>query len=267
MKIRGIDYNVEVISNGEPIVLLHGFTGCIANWNHILAEFPQHQLVLIDIIGHGKTESPSDPSRYEMNEVVKDIVDILDTLSINRANILGYSMGGRLALSVAASFPERVKTLILESSSPGLNTPEERHNRKVSDEKLAEEILSHGVEKFVQRWEEIPLFSTQDQLSLETKQKLRLLRLQNNPVGLANSLIGMGTGSQPSWWEQLPSIEIPVLLLCGEWDIKFCDIAKNMHKYLPTSYLKEINHAGHTIHVEQPRIFGKIVSEFLSQNN
>lgn len=267
MKIRGINYHIEVKSEGEPLVFLHGFTGSSLNWEHLTTQFPQYQLIFIDIIGHGKTDSSVDPSRYEMKEVVEDLISIFDSLLIDKANVLGYSMGGRLALSLAATEPNRIRSLILESSSPGLNSQEERSTRKQSDQMLANEIKEKGINAFVDKWEKIPLFSTQNRLPHETRERIRQLRLQNSSIGLANSLIGMGTGSQPSWWNKLSHIDIPVLLLCGELDPKFCDIAKSMHNLLPNSYIKEINDAGHAIHVEQPRIFGKIVNEFLNKQN
>lgn len=264
MKIRGVDYHVEIMFKGEPLVFLHGFTGSSDSWQHLINEFQYHQLIFIDILGHGKTDHPSDSFRYKMEEVVEDIIEILNRLSIQKANVVGYSMGGRLALSLAALHPNRVKKLVLESSSPGLKTEEERHQRVKSDQMLADEIIKGGIFCFVDKWEKIPLFSSQMKLPDQQKKRIRNQRLLNSEVGLANSLIGMGTGSQPSWWGALPDLNIPVLLLCGELDQKFCDIAKSMHELLPCSVLKEINDAGHAIHVEQPRIFGKIVNEFLN---
>ncbi|WP_338789431.1 2-succinyl-6-hydroxy-2,4-cyclohexadiene-1-carboxylate synthase [Metabacillus sp. FJAT-53654] len=264
MKIRGIHYHVDVYSEGEPLVLLHGFTGSSHNWKSVMNDLRNCTFILIDIIGHGNTESPEAPSRYRMEEVVKDLASILDEIKIEKANFLGYSMGGRLALAFAATFPNRVNKLILESSSPGLKFVEEREKRKHEDEKLAGEIVRDGIVKFVERWENIPLFATQKRLPIQQRNSIRQQRLQNSNLGLANSLIGMGTGAQVSLWEELPNIKIPVLLLCGELDKKFCDIAKNMDEHLSISVVKQINDAGHAIHVEQPRIFGKIVNEFLN---
>ncbi len=266
MRIRGVYYHVELKSQGEPLVFLHGFTGSSTSWQHLVSEFPHHQLIFIDILGHGKSAHPGNSSRYKMEEIVEDIIAILNTLSIQKANLLGYSMGGRLALSIAASYPNRVNKLILESSSPGLKSVDERNKRMFHDQALAEEILQSGIRNFVDRWEKIPLFASQNVLSTEQKSRIRSQRLLNSEIGLANSLIGMGTGSQPSWWDILPELKFPVLLLCGELDEKFCEIAKSMHDLLPFSVLKQINQAGHAIHVELPRIFGKIVNEFLNQD-
>ena len=267
MRIRDVYYHVEIKSEGEPLVFLHGFTGSSLSWQHLIDEFRDHQLIFIDILGHGNTDHPSDPSRYKMKEVAEDIIEIFNRLSIQKAHVVGYSMGGRLALSLAALYPNRVGKLVLESSSPGLNTDKERHQRLESDQALADDILTGGIFRFVDKWEKIPLFSSQMTLSDQQKQRIRKQRLLNSEIGLSNSLIGMGTGSQPSWWRALPNLNIPILLLCGELDQKFCEIAKRMHELLPFSVLKEINRAGHAIHVEQPRIFGKIVNEFLNEDN
>ncbi|WP_299094369.1 2-succinyl-6-hydroxy-2,4-cyclohexadiene-1-carboxylate synthase [uncultured Metabacillus sp.] len=263
MKIRGIEYNVEVKSKGQPLVLLHGFTGSSSNWTSILNEISDTKFILIDIIGHGRTESPEDPARYRTEEAVEDLISILNKLNIEKANFLGYSMGGRLALSFTATYPNRVNKLILESSSPGIKDMDERIKRKISDEKLARSIIKNGMVSFVDYWEDIPLFSTQKRLPKEQRKQIREKRLENSSLGLANSLIGMGTGVQPSWWKMLPSIKNPILLVCGELDQKFCEIANKMNQMFPNSTLNEIKDAGHAIHVEQPRIFGKIVNEFL----
>ena len=137
-------------------------------------------------------------------------------------------MGGRLALSYAMEYPHRVRKLILESSSPGLKTEEERKNRQIQDHKLAQFILDKGIESFVDYWENIPLFSTQKSLPEAKQQEIRKQRLQNSPTGLANSLKGMGSGAQPSWWDRLSEFEVETLLLTGSLDQKFCSIAEQM---------------------------------------
>ena len=87
-------------------------------------------------------------------------------------------------------------------------------------------------------------------------------RLQNNAIGLALSLRGVGTGVQPSLYAQLPTLHIPVLLIAGELDIKFTIIAKHMAQALPQSQLHIIPAAGHTVHLEQPQLFTSLVGDF-----
>uniref|UniRef100_UPI00403F0FF4 2-succinyl-6-hydroxy-2, 4-cyclohexadiene-1-carboxylate synthase n=1 Tax=Aeribacillus sp. FSL k6-2211 TaxID=2954608 RepID=UPI00403F0FF4 len=263
LAVRNVNYWAETFGKGEPLVLLHGFTGSGETWGFLKNSLKKYQLVLIDIIGHGQTDSPENPERYRMEEAVEDLKEILLSLNIRKAHVLGYSMGGRLALSFAMRQPEFVKTLILESSSPGLKTEKERETRRLQDERLAQMILDEGIAAFVQHWENIPLFLTQKSLPPAVKDKIRKDRLKNNAIGLANSLKGMGTGVQPSWWGALKSFNIPTLLICGERDLKFCKIMKEMNQLIPCSELKIVPQVGHAVHVEQSKFFGKIIYEFL----
>ena len=265
MVIDGILYHVDTIGEGFPLLLLHGFTGDSTTWKPFFSQWSQtRKIILVDIIGHGKSASPTDVQRYDIVSVANDMKQILEQLEIEKADVLGYSMGGRLALSFALLFPEYVNKLLLESSSPGLETDEERESRKIQDEKLGNLIEANGIERFVDYWENIPLFSTQKNLPLHKQLEIRQQRLQNSVTGLKNSLVGMGTGSQPSWWDKLQELEAETLLLTGELDQKFCLISEKMVKRMKRAEWKNIKSCGHAIHVEQPEKFGTMVSEFLS---
>lgn len=262
--VNGVTYSVEVCGKGHPVVLLHGFTGSLDNWKTFVSMWKSRfTLILVDIIGHGKSEAPADYKRYSMENVVADLACLLDALKVEKTHLVGYSMGGRLALSFAVTYPDRLKKIVLESTSPGLQTEKEREARRKNDEALANKLEKLGIEKFVDEWEDIPLFSSQKSLASERLLRLREQRLLNNPFGLANSLRGMGTGAQPSWWSELAKINHPTLLLCGELDKKFCEIAEKVCTLMPHSTIKKVKDAGHAIHVEKPKFFGKIVSEFL----
>jgi 2-succinyl-6-hydroxy-2,4-cyclohexadiene-1-carboxylate synthase len=169
-----------------------------------------------------------------------------------------------LALYTALNQPFVFKSLILESASPGLKTKDERAARRASDEKLAQMIERDGIEAFVNYWESLPLWDSQKNLAPEVRQQLRDQRLKNNPIGLANSLRGMGTGAQPSLWDKLPELNIPVLLIAGELDTKFVAIAQEMHSLLPNSRLVIVPNAGHTVHLEQPELYTQAITAFLA---
>ena len=174
-------------------------------------------------------------------------------------------MGGRLALSFAMQYPEKVRKLVLESSSPGLKTEEERNSRQIQDERLANQILEHGIEEFVHYWENIPLFSSQKELPLQKQEMVREQRLQNSIMGLSNSLKGMGTGVQPSYWDKLSLFEIETLLVTGALDEKFCTIAEKMVASMKNAQWVKVDGCGHAIHVEHSEKFGTIVNGFLSR--
>ena len=266
--INNIHVNVELY--GDPaqrqqtLVLLHGFTGCAANWCEICArlETPARWLIVPDLPGHGQSDAPADPARYAIEHCRADLLALLHILGVQegQAILLGYSMGGRIALYTAlAGF---FRALILESASPGLADPIEREQRRQQDNALAELIERAGVRAFVDEWERLPLFASQQRLSREKRAVLREQRLANSALGLANSLRGVGTGVQPALHEQLSTLTLPTLLLAGELDVKFCQIARQMAARIPRADLRIVPNAGHTIHLEQPEAFVSLARTF-----
>jgi 2-succinyl-6-hydroxy-2,4-cyclohexadiene-1-carboxylate synthase len=202
-----------------------------------------------------------------MAATVADLVAVLDRQGIGRAHVLGYSMGGRVALALALAHPDRVGALVLESASPGLAGAGERAARVAADAALAARIEREGVPAFVDCWEALPLWASQARLSADARAALRAQRLQNTPVGLANSLRGLGTGSQPPLWDRLGDLAAPTLLVAGCDDAKFSDLARRMAEAIPANELLLVHSAGHAVHLEQPAVFARLVRDFLLQHD
>lgn len=256
----GTSRAVCVVGAGPPLLLLHGFTGSMATWYPFISKWARrYQVIAVDIVGHGQTKSPNDVDYYTMEHEAAALIECLNVINVKKANILGYSMGGRLALYMKVKYPDRVGQLLLESSSPGLLLEKERHDRQISDNDLADQIVSKGVTAFINQWEKLPLFATQKSLPIETKRLIRKERLSQTSEGLANSLRGMGTGIQPSLWDALKGTVDSADIIVGNLDHKFVEIGKLMIREIPQAKLNVITHAGHAIHVEQPGIFDRMV--------
>lgn len=261
-----LSYHVNTYGKGEALLLLHGFTGDNSTWDPFISSWKErYQVITVDIIGHGKTDCPNEIEQYSIFAVVEQLREIIEKLGLIKVNLLGYSMGGRLALAYYFKYPQTVNKLILESTSPGLRTEHERTERRIQDEKLGDSIIEYGIESFTNKWENIPLFQSQQALTDSVKQKIRNQRLANNPVGLANSLKGMGTGAQPSYWTEVPKLT-NTLLITGDLDQKFVRIANEMTEINEILAHISVNNAGHAIHVEKPEIFDTIVMEFLENH-
>ena len=265
--LEGAELNVEMTGHGPALVALHGFTGDVQTWR----SFPQaaetsFTVVAVDLPGHGASDSSPDSRLYTMERHVQALAEILDRLGLERVAWLGYSLGGRIALSAAVALPERTRTLVLESASPGIALEEERQRRIREDDALACWITEVGVQRFVEYWESLPLWNSQKRLTVVLRDSLRSQRLRNNPCGLANSLRGVGTGAQPPLHDRLEEITVPVLLVAGEEDEKFIGIAREMHGAIPTSRLATVPGAGHAVHLEQPNIFESAVTGFLEES-
>jgi 2-succinyl-6-hydroxy-2,4-cyclohexadiene-1-carboxylate synthase len=262
--LNGVRYHYEVVGEGPPLLLLHGFSGSLENWAQHVRVFAQHfQVITLDLLGHGKTDAPDDALRFAMDKAAADVVALLDCLDCAPLHLLSYSMGGRLALYIALHYPDRTRSLILESASPGLERDEERTQRRISDEALAQQIDATGIPAFVDYWESIPLVHSQQQLTQEVRQRLRQQRLKNSATGLANSLRGMGTGAQPDLWPQLAELKLPVMLIAGNLDEKFLQINQRMAGQMPQAQIQVIADAGHSTHLEAPERFQQAVLNFL----
>jgi 2-succinyl-6-hydroxy-2,4-cyclohexadiene-1-carboxylate synthase len=246
------------------LILLHGFTGSALSWGSLLEEFASAGLRVIafDLHGHGLSEAPAAPERYSMEHCQADLLAALRQLGIAPAEaiLLGYSLGGRIALYCA--FSGFFRALILESASPGIVDPRERAARQRQDEELAASIEREGIAAFVARWEQQPLFASHQRLPEARRAALRAQRLTNRPQGLAGSLRGVGTGVQLPLHARLPELSLPVLLICGTLDEKFCAIGKEMARLLPRATLAIVPDAGHTVHLEQPARFAELVLSF-----
>jgi 2-succinyl-6-hydroxy-2,4-cyclohexadiene-1-carboxylate synthase len=220
----------------------------------------------VDLPGHGFSDSPNDATRYRVEACAADLLQLCDALDLARFHLLGYSMGGRVALCLALDAPQRVRSLILESASPGIESTLERQARIRADEGLATVLLEQGLAAFVDHWEQIPLFRSQSILPPEIRQALRRQRLTNDPLGLANSLRGMGAGVMEPRWPGLPGLAIPTLLIVGELDEKYRHLGEHMQGLLPDCRLVVVPGAGHTVHLEQPDLFLEAAISFLSQH-
>jgi 2-succinyl-6-hydroxy-2,4-cyclohexadiene-1-carboxylate synthase len=259
-------------NSSDPLVLLHGFTGTHHTWDELgerLAE--KHLLILPDLPGHGR--SGVSPSRAKMgigptSDAVAGVIGLaMGEKGTRKAALLGYSLGGRVALELACRHQELLSCLILEGASPGIESEVERGARRAKDDSLADEIEVRGVEWFVDRWQGTPLFATQKELPRQVFEAVRRDRLSNSARGLAMSLRGAGTGEMVPLWDEIGELRIPVLLVVGTRDPKYAETGEAMHRMIPGSIVAEVDGAGHCVHVERPEEFADVVERFLADRS
>lgn len=242
----------------SSILLLHGFLGCGDDWAEIAEPLePDFRVLTPDLPGHGGAVGLQ-PSAYTMDGAADDLIQSLDIKGIHKASVVGYSMGGRLALHLALRHPDRVERLILLSASPGLRTEKERAARRALDQQYADEIEA-DLEGFLERWYRMPLFGSLDE---STRLALITKRSQNNPAELRKSLEGMGTGAQPSHWEHLHQIHVPAWAVAGADDAKFVEIANRIAE--TTSFnVVVVPDASHAVLNERPEYVASLLRNLL----
>lgn len=260
----GFFVNVEVAGAGPAIVLLHGFTGSAAGWGRFGGLLRERlTTVAVDIVGHGQSDKPVALDHYRMPRAVADIVRSVQLAGFESSAWLGYSMGGRTALHVAAAFPAAVERLVLIGASAGIAEAEGRAARVADDERLAGRIIDEGVPAFVDHWESIPLFESQRGLPEELRQEIRTGRLACDPAGLANSLRGMGTGAQEPLHGRLGEFTMPVLAMAGELDTRYVSTARELAGGMPLGRAAVVPAAGHAAHIENPEWCAEEVIAFV----
>jgi 2-succinyl-6-hydroxy-2,4-cyclohexadiene-1-carboxylate synthase len=255
-------YQTAGCSNNAVILFLHGFMGNCREFEQAIALLSnQYYCLSVDLPGHGKTQVTIDDQAYTIDNTAHGLIHFLEALKIQSCFLVGYSMGGRLALYLTLHFPHRFSKTVLESASPGLKTLVERELRIQQDLTLAEK-LETNFPSFLTKWYEQPLFnSLQHHPDFEP---LRKQRLQNRPEQLAKSLRHLSTGRQPSLWQQIQQNTVPISLLVGELDSKFVQVNTEMAQLGKLMQLKIVEQCGHNIHFENTPVFAKHLQSFLS---
>ena len=257
-------------------MLLHGFTGDGGTMHGLAERLETDAEVLIpDLVGHGRSSVPGDEGDYSIDSMAAHIAAVGEgcasgSMAANVASVgegsasdpfhlVGYSMGGRVALTLACRRPELLRSLTVIGASAGLTTEAERAERRESDQKLAESIEQDGLEAFVDRWMANPLFATQARLGEGFLAASRAQRLRNSAAGLTKSLRAAGTGVMTPLHDGLKSCPVPTVFVVGAQDPKFTWIAVELAARMPEAEIAVVDDAGHAAHIEQPDAVAAVV--------
>jgi 2-succinyl-6-hydroxy-2,4-cyclohexadiene-1-carboxylate synthase len=225
------------------LVLLHGFTQTRQSWRRTAAALGgRYRALTPDLPGHGMAAERRPASFAACTAYVR-------ALAGDGFTLVGYSMGGRIALLTALALPTHVRRLVLVGASPGIADAGERQERRRADEALAGRIEAIGVEAFAREWGASELFAGQDE---RVAAAAHADRLRNTPSGLAAALRGLGVGVMPPVWDRLGELAMPVTLVVGERDAKYCAIAGRMAGAIGDCRVDVVPEAGHAVQLERP---------------
>ena len=256
----------EIKGEGAPLLVLHGFTGDSSTMSSIAKPLSEkYSVISVDLPGHGSTAKDLEPYLFNFEDTLAALIEVMEFHNQQEFNVLGYSMGGRLALGLATKYPDRIKNTILIGATAGIADENQRTARRRSDDRLADEIVEKGIDWFVEYWMDQPIFESQIRIDSETLDASRRQRLKNNAQGLANSLRGSGTGSQPSLWRKLNEITSPTLILVGEEDPKFRSLAVRLNSGISKSEIVVVPESGHACHLENPVFTLEAINAFLEE--
>jgi 2-succinyl-6-hydroxy-2,4-cyclohexadiene-1-carboxylate synthase len=245
---------------GTPLLLLHGFTGAAASWDTSLGAFAARFRVRApDLPGHGRTPATADRSAMTVEATADALAALLLKRGAMPAHVLGYSMGGRIALRLAAAHPAAVRRLILESPSAGIDDPGLRATRREADEALAERIEREGIESFVTAWERHPVFASHAAADPGL--------VDRQPAGLAASLRAAGQGAMLPLHDLLDAVTAATLVIGGTLDSVGRARAEEVAAGIPGARLALVDGVGHTPHLENTGAFTRLAFNFLQEGS
>jgi 2-succinyl-6-hydroxy-2,4-cyclohexadiene-1-carboxylate synthase len=263
--VHGIELEISIAGRGPAILALHGFTGTARTWARLADDLGDERRVIApDLLGHGRSSAPRDPGRYALEHQADDLAALLAATGALPADVVGYSMGARLALVLALRHPDAVSALLLESPSAGIADERERARRRAADEAWATLLDHDGLAAFVDAWEAQRLFASQAALPEAARAALRAERLAHDPRGLAGSLRGAGQGVMAPLGDRLPAIACPALVIAGALDPAGLARARVVAADLPGAHLEIVRDAGHAPHLEQPEAFLALARDHLA---
>jgi 2-succinyl-6-hydroxy-2,4-cyclohexadiene-1-carboxylate synthase len=238
--------------------------GSGADWDAVAPSFEaSHHCIAVDLPGHGQSRANT-ADDCDMVETCTNLMELIDDHGHDSFSVVGYSMGGRIALYLALYYSMRIDKVVAESASLGLRTEAERTQRRADDKARAQRLESESFDDFLRDWYNLPLFQTlhRDPSALSA---LIERRMTNDPAQLALSLRGVGTGSQPALWEEWPDNHVPTLLIAGEDDAKYAALTGEMSAACPEAEARIIPGCGHNVHYEIPNAYTTALAQFIQK--
>lgn len=246
------------------LICLHGFLGAGTDFEVIVDHYPDHPtLIAPDFPDYSRPPTHT----FSWDRCLDTLGQLVASESADSACVLvGYSMGGRIALQYAVRHPEHLAGLVLIGTTPGLLHEDERSMRRHSDQTRAEQMMRQTLDEFLNGWFQQDLIQSQRTIPEPYQSRMRNTRYSNDKTALAQALISLGTGTMPSVWDQLTSIHVPSLLVTGAMDPKFHTVAEEMLQKLPNASHASLKDAGHACCFERPDAFANALASYLSSH-
>jgi len=252
-----VPLHIELRGTGPPVVLLHGFTQTARLWGPVDDMLSRdHALIALDLPGHGGSETV----RADLPATAALVRDaVVSAIGATPCDLLGYSLGARVALHVATGTDLDIRRLVVIGATGGMEDPDARRRRRQADEAMADVLEASGdVDAFIDEWLGGPLFARLAGAAQADE------RLRNSAAGLASSLKLAGTGTQEPLWDRVPGLSVPLLALAGSDDTRFAAYALRLARLAPRGFASLIPGGGHAAHLARPDLVGRHLRHWLA---
>lgn len=249
-----------------PVVFLHGFLGDEDSFQGVIDALGEAIVPFTPVLyGHHKSTQFTAESLHSFELEVKRLGQLIrEQFPVTPVHLVGYSMGGRLALALLCAFPSYFSGATLISARRGLETETERAARAAADGRWAELIERVPFIDFVEQWEAQPLFATQLVLPALIREEQRCRRLRHHPPAIAAAMRVLSLAKMPSLRTEVRDIRCPVTVLAGELDKKFVDLGRELAGSMPHARAIVVPGAGHNLPLERPRDVAAAITESLN---
>ena len=237
--------------------------GAAEDWNPVIDQLTgDYDCFALNLPGHGSPIADAFDQPLDFDRALAGLIDSLDELTRDPVALIGYSLGGRIALYAALARPDRFRRVVLEGASPGIADPSERRARATLDDRRAETLLRDGIDAFVDRWYEMDLFQSVH-AHPETFERMKTARKSQDAAWMAKVIREFSPGRQPPLWDRLGELAMPMMLIAGELDAKYTSMSQRMARRIPSVRVEIVPGAGHNVHLERPERFAHLIQTFI----
>ncbi len=264
--VNGIELYYEEAGSGYPLIFCHEFAGDLRSWEPQVRHFSRHyRVITYNARGYPPSDVPNDVSAYSQMQAVEDIVGLMQHLQLAHAHLVGLSMGGYAVLHLGLNYPNLARSLVVAGCGYG-SVSEDRTKFQQDVEQTAQRIENDGIAAMAAMYSRGPTrvqFSDKDQRGW---QEFADQLAEHSAVGAAMTFRGV-QGQRPSVYElgdQMRQMTVPTLIVTGDEDEPCLEPGLFMKRAIPGSGLVVIPKSGHTINLEEPDAFNRVISEFLT---
>lgn len=263
----GVRLYYEETGSGTPVIFVHEYAGDMRSWEPQMRHFGQrYRAIAYNARGYPPSEVPEDVAKYSQVRAADDIKSVLDALKIDKAHIVGLSMGGFATLHFGFRHAARALSLCVAGCGYGAERGQTERFRAEA-EAIAAFIEQNGIETFAAKYAYGPTrvqFENKDPRGFaEFKQQLS----EHSALGARNTQLGVQR-ERPSLYDlidQMKALRVPTLVLTGDEDWPCLQPGLLMKQTIPTAALSVMPNCGHAINIEDPDQFNRIVSDFIVQ--
>jgi pimeloyl-ACP methyl ester carboxylesterase len=264
--VNGVRLYYEDVGQGVPMIFVHEFAGEAASWAPQMRFFARrYRAIAYNARGYPPSDVPEDPAAYSQQQAADDIRGMLDALKIQKAHVVGLSMGGYATLHFGLTYPERALSLVVAGAGYGSKS-DEREGFKRDSASIVEKFEREGMAKVAEIYAMGPTRVQFRDKDPQGWQEFHDLFAKQSAKGHALTMRGVQM-QRPSVYEltdRMAKLEVPTLIMTGDEDEPCLDPGIHMKRTIPTSGLVILPKAGHTINLEEPDAFNRAVLDFVT---